>query len=69
MWAFQWCHMNSQLEISETAVDLGTNRPATRDYKGNSVNMVAGEGSKKFLVCAVGVFISYFYYGILQETM
>ena len=44
-------------------------------------SMVAGKGDKrgasallqnerlKFIVCFLGVFVCYFYYGILQETM
>lgn len=37
---------------------------------GNSLSMaVAGQGRKKFFVCAIGVFVSYFYYGILQESI
>lgn len=32
--------------------------------------MVAGQPSRtKFLICALGVFVSYFYYGILQESI
>lgn len=43
-------------------------------------SMAAGKGSRKlgsmwdnmqirFIVCFLGVFVCYFYYGILQETM
>lgn len=61
--------MNNQLGPFETAVDLESKSTSAIESKGNTVNMVAGQGSKKFLVCALGVFVSYFYYGILQETM
>lgn len=42
----------------------------TTGNTGDSLTMaVAGQGRKKFFVCAIGVFISYFYYGILQESI
>jgi hypothetical protein len=50
-------------------IDIGLNNEVKREIKGDSANMVAGQSSKKFLLCAVGVFVSYFYYGILQESM
>ena len=57
----------------ETETSLGIpqeiSEPANKN-QGNSLNMaVAGQGRKKFIVCAIGTFVSYFYYGILQEAM
>lgn len=44
-------------------------REISRAGPGNPEIMIAGQGRKKFFVCAFGVFISYFYYGILQESI
>ncbi|WAR06078.1 S35B1-like protein [Mya arenaria] len=62
--------MSSYTKDSDHSVDLHIVSSRSRDIKGDSINMsVAGQGRKKFLVCALGVFVSYFYYGILQESM
>lgn len=52
----------------ESGTDIGDS--ASSDTTEKSLSMaVAGQGRKKFFVCAIGVFVSYFYYGILQESM
>lgn len=56
--------MNSQIGTPTVDVVLDVN---TYNGETSVTNMAAGR--KKFLICAVGVFVSYFYYGILQETM
>ncbi|KAL4228977.1 hypothetical protein ACF0H5_012017 [Mactra antiquata] len=49
------------------SVDITSKVDSTRDTIGDSARMTAGRS--KFLICAAGVFVSYFYYGILQETI
>lgn len=62
--------MSYQTDVNATAVDLHIGSSISRDKEGNSVNnMVAGQGRKKFIICALGTFVAYFYYGILQEDM
>lgn len=52
----------------ESGTDTGDS--ASSDTTEKSLSMaVAGQGRKKFFVCAIGVFVSYFYYGILQESI
>ena len=62
----------NQIE-SETNIDILPLTKENIENTGNSPNeknmAVAGQGRKKFFVCAIGVFVSYFYYGILQESM
>ena len=59
----------NQLE-TEAKVEIPQVTVEKAQKAGNSLNMaVAGQGRKKFIVCAIGVFVSYFYYGILQESM
>lgn len=55
---------------TSSSVELGHPVASLISDKGNSASMVAGQHSrKKFLICALGVFVSYFYYGILQESI
>ncbi|KAH3700675.1 hypothetical protein DPMN_075652 [Dreissena polymorpha] len=53
----------------EVNADLHISTSESRDIIGNSENMVAGQGRTKFIICGVGVFVTYFYYGILQEDI
>ena len=67
---FPVASMSTNQTESERNLD---NKTVTFENKGNSLKeksmAVAGQGRKKFFVCAIGVFVSYFYYGILQESM
>ncbi|XP_053408484.1 solute carrier family 35 member B1-like isoform X1 [Mercenaria mercenaria] len=52
-----------------SSLDTGLDADVVREKQGDSVSMLAGQGRNKFLLCAAGVFVSYFYYGILQESI
>lgn len=61
--------MNNKFQSSAVAINIERREPVNNHEAADTTKMVAGQGRKKFLVCAFGVFVSYFYYGILQETM
>ena len=63
-------HMIADPETNISKLDIGLNKEVKREIKGDSTtNMFAVQSRQKFLLCAAGVFVSYFYYGILQESM
>lgn len=59
--------MTDNSESVNVKIEIDSKLDKSRDTFGDSSRMAAGRS--KFLICAAGVFVSYFYYGILQETM
>lgn len=49
--------------------ELGLDADTSRQNRGDPATTSMAAGRNKFLLCAAGVFVSYFYYGIIQESM
>lgn len=65
-------HMIDNPSLSSISVDSGLQTDTSTQNLARAVTydgVRMANGRKKFLFCAAGVFVSYFYYGILQETM
>ena len=62
-------HVLQMTYPKETTIDLNNVELDVKDVENDKTMSLPTQSRKKLIVCCSGIFICYFYYGIIQERM